>query len=216
MNELIVINKDGQLVIESREVARLLEIQHKNLLRDINQFISDLGGELKFEVKQYFIESTYIVTSSVAPKQCKQYLLTKKGCDMVAMGRTGSKATLFKVAYIDKFYDMEKTLQQPQLPQTFAEALRLAAELEEQKQLLLTANETLQVELNNSAKHWTIMKYSQELNKNWSLKECVASGKAATAYCHIHGYEIKKCKTNDDRFSTVNSYPIEVLEKLFT
>jgi phage anti-repressor protein len=35
-------------------------------------------------------------------------------------------------------------------------------------------------------------------------------GKRLSGYCRSHAVEIRKCKTNDERFGDVNSYPITV------
>lgn len=35
MNELKIINKNNQFLVESREIAELIEKKHDNLLRDI-------------------------------------------------------------------------------------------------------------------------------------------------------------------------------------
>ena len=42
MNELTVIDKDGTLVIDSREVAKILEMRHSDLLRDIDKYSESL------------------------------------------------------------------------------------------------------------------------------------------------------------------------------
>ncbi len=43
----------------------------------------------------------------------------------------------------------------------------------------------------------------------------VTNGKRASVFSRQNGYEIRKCKTNDERFDAVNSYAYEVLERLF-
>ena len=42
MNNLVVIEKDGILVIDSREVAKVLEMRHGNLVRDIENYVESL------------------------------------------------------------------------------------------------------------------------------------------------------------------------------
>jgi prophage antirepressor-like protein len=81
--------------------------------------------------------------------------------------------------------------------------------------LLRDKNYYLEVKLNESEKFWTIMKFNQRFNLRWNVKTCQRNGKAASAYSRQHGYEIKKCQTNDERFEFTNSYSYEVLERLF-
>lgn len=96
--------------------------------------------------------------------------------------------------------------------------IRLLTKLkdEQNKNALLTAqNEDLSVRLNESEKFWTIMKFNQHFHMGWDMKTCQRMGKAASSYSRQHGYEIRKCQTNDDRFKETNSYAYEVLETLF-
>ena len=73
----------------------------------------------------------------------------------------------------------------------------------------------LEAKLNESEKHWTIMKFNQSFGLRWDMATCQRNGKAASVYSRQHGYEILKCQTNDDRFKETNSYAYEVLETLF-
>jgi prophage antirepressor-like protein len=96
--------------------------------------------------------------------------------------------------------------------------IRLLTELKQeqtQNAALAAHNDELAVQLNESEKFWTIMKFNQHFNMRWNMKTCQRNGKAASSYSRQHGYEIKKCLTNDDRFEFTNSYAYEVLETLF-
>lgn len=59
------------------------------------------------------------------------YIMNRDGFTLLAMGFTGKKALEFKLQYIEAFNKMEESLSksnQFSLPQSFSEALRLAAE----------------------------------------------------------------------------------------
>lgn len=65
------------------------------------------------------------------------FLMNRDGFSLLAMGLTGAKAMQFKVGFIEQFNAMERIVQEvkratPAIPQTFAEALRLAASQAEQ------------------------------------------------------------------------------------
>ena len=66
------------------------------------------------------------------------FIMNRDGFSLLAMGLTGAKAMQFKVAFIEQFNAMEKVVRQvtqptaPAIPQSFAEALRLAAAQAEQ------------------------------------------------------------------------------------
>lgn len=109
-HELSVFNHDGKEVVDSLEVARLVEKQHGHLLRDIAGYVKIMeeSTESKIGVSDFFIPSTY-KDSTGRTLPC--YLLTKKGCDMVANKLTGEKGVLFTAAYVTAFEDMRKQLQ---------------------------------------------------------------------------------------------------------
>ena len=137
MNELKIINQNNQLLVESRDVAELIGKEHKNLIRDIKGYVEVLnkshGSNLSSE--NFFIESTYINTRNQT-QPC--FLLTRKGCDMVANKMTGEKGILFTATYVSRFEEMENKLKN-NLPTTYKEALLQLVEQVE-------ANEKLQLE----------------------------------------------------------------------
>lgn len=61
MGELKAFNFNQVDVVDSREVAELVEKQHKNLLRDIDGYIETMKNstELKIEPSDFFIKSAY-------------------------------------------------------------------------------------------------------------------------------------------------------------
>ena len=159
MNELSIIHKNGVDVIDSRNVAEAIGKNHKELLRDIRNFVeilekatgrksalsensgdsneSDFGlvekstesnfglseksnerklalvgknDAGKFSSVDFFIPHTYTDTKG---EQRPCYLLTKKGCDMVANKMTGEKGVLFTAAYVTAFEKMRQAAYNP-------------------------------------------------------------------------------------------------------
>lgn len=105
MNELKVVSLNGQLVTDSRDVAEMVRRRHSDLLRDIEDYIYILENA-KLRSQDFFIESTYKTEGNNKTYPC--YLLTRKGCDMVANKMTGEKGVLFTAAYVTQFEEMEK------------------------------------------------------------------------------------------------------------
>lgn len=110
----------GNLVLDSREVAKMLPKAHAHLLRDIETYQAYLG-ESKIGFTDFWQEGTYKTTQN---KIMKCYLITKKGCEFLAHKMTGKKGTIFTATYINRFHDMELALQgkpkpvsAPQAPQ---------------------------------------------------------------------------------------------------
>lgn len=102
----------GKSVIDSREVAGMVEKQHKNLLADIRGYlkIMEKANGLNFQPVDFFIPSSY-QDSKGEDRPC--YLITKKGCDMIANKLTGEKGVLFTAAYVTAFEDMKRALNAP-------------------------------------------------------------------------------------------------------
>lgn len=138
VQELKVINHEGQLVTDSRDVAEMVGKQHAHLLRDIKGYLEVLDPNPKLDSANFFIENTY-KDGNNQTRPC--FLLTKKGCDMVANKMTGEKGILFTATYVTRFEEMESALKSKthSLPMTYKEALQsLLIEVEK--------NESLQIE----------------------------------------------------------------------
>lgn len=104
MSQLQVINQNGQLLVDSREVAEMIGKRHDHLLADIRKYVEILDSQ-DFGSQKFFIPTTYLnEQNKVQP--C--FLITRKGCDMVANKMTGEKGVLFTAAYVTKFEEMEK------------------------------------------------------------------------------------------------------------
>lgn len=111
MNGLHVVSVEGQLVTDSREVATMTGREHNSLMKSIRGYLQHLtqGG---FARSEFFIEHQYEDSTG---RKLPCFLLTKKGCNMVANKMTGEKGVLFTAAYVTKFEEMEKTFKQPKL-----------------------------------------------------------------------------------------------------
>lgn len=94
--------------ITSMEAAEWCGKDHGKLLRDIRNYISQLG-EAKIGFTDFFKESTYITEQN---KTLPCFLVTKKGCEFIAHKMTGQKGTEFTARYINRFHDMENQSKQ--------------------------------------------------------------------------------------------------------
>ena len=124
MNQLKIISMDGKLVIDSRDVAEMVDREHNALLKSIRAYLQYLtqGG---FARSEFFIENTYEDSTG---RTLPSFLLTRKGCDMVANKMTGEKGVLFTATYVTKFEDMEKGVNAPR-PLTEKEQLKASMRL---------------------------------------------------------------------------------------
>ena len=122
-NELI--NTSAIETIDSREVAEMVDMEHKNLLSKIRKYVEILDGS-KLSSPQFFVPSTYVNNQN---KDQPCYLLTKKGCEMVANKLTGEKGVIFTAKYVNRFAEMEQKIK---LPKTDREILFLSVKVQEE------------------------------------------------------------------------------------
>lgn len=98
-----------KLVLDSREVAKMLGKNHADLLRDIAKNVEYLT-ESKIAFSEFFQETRYKDSTG---KKNKRYDITKKGCEFLAHKLTGKKGAIFTATYINKFHEMEQALKEP-------------------------------------------------------------------------------------------------------
>lgn len=94
------------LVLDGRDVAEMMGKKHAHLMRDIKGYVEILN-ESNFGLSDFFVQNTYQDTTG---RTLPCYLLTKKGCDMVANKMTGAKGVLFTATYVTRFEEMENQL----------------------------------------------------------------------------------------------------------
>ena len=140
MQQLQVVCTNGINVIDSREIARTTGVRHSDLLEKINAYCDFLTNG-KFRSLDFFIPSTY-KDGKGETRPC--YLLTKKGCDMVANKMTGEKGVLFTAAYVTAFEKMRETLAAPKPLSPAEQLLQQASVLVEQERRITALEEQTQ------------------------------------------------------------------------
>lgn len=111
MENISLLNFEGQDVLDSRDVAEMVGKKHAHLMRDIHGYINDLEENPNLDSRQFFIESTYTTKQN---KIMPCYLLTKQGCEFVANKMTGKKGNQFTAQYVGLFNSMKQELQSRQ------------------------------------------------------------------------------------------------------
>lgn len=128
MSELVMI-KNNQVVVSSRQVAEKFGKKHYVVLNSIKEILgqarkisSDSSQTSKSDcyhiktqncVQTYFKATTY---TSGTGKRYPMYLMNRDGFSLLTMGFTGTKAMQWKIAYINAFNEMEKQLRERQKP----------------------------------------------------------------------------------------------------
>ena len=160
LNALGLVEKDGRVLVSSVDVAENFEKRHKVVTRAIENIIKSN----KDFTEHNFVPSEYEDSSG---RMLPAYLMTRDGFTLLVMGFTGYKAMEWKVKYIKAFNAMEARLAEraasrtplptpvpdmPAIPQSFAEALQLAADLEKERATLAAHNQVLEEAIAHQSK----------------------------------------------------------------
>ena len=144
MHEIMVFVENEQLVVSSREVAENFGKEHRNVLRDIENLMSE--GALKIEQTPLFFKTEYSHPQN--HQKYPMYLMNRDGFTLLAMGFTGKAALEWKIKYIAAFNAMEQQLsqKQPDLSELSPELrclIRLEQQQKQQAQELVRLNQKL-------------------------------------------------------------------------
>lgn len=104
MEKLQLVDRGGVFYADSRDVAEMLGKRHDHLLRDIESYKAVLDHSPTLGAADFFVESSYVS----AGRGYKSFLLTRRGCDMVANKMIGDKGVLFTAVYVSRFEEMER------------------------------------------------------------------------------------------------------------
>ena len=146
MKLLKVFTLDGELVTDSRDVAKIIGRKHKEVLAMIEGqvhgdgrvkhigFLPIISESGLFNPTDFFIESSYKANGN--NRTYKSYLLTRKGCNMLANKMTGEKGVLFTADYVTRFEEMERNIIPLSVKEQFIESMRFSISTAELVQLL--------------------------------------------------------------------------------
>ncbi|WP_255292051.1 Rha family transcriptional regulator [Bacillus thuringiensis] len=194
-NELSV-NQQEVNYIDSLEVAEMTGKRHADLLRTIDGYLEVFLTNGKVRSLDYFVTAKYL---DLKGEPRRRYLLTRKGCELVANKMTGEKGILFTVAYINRFHEMERVVQQPSLPISYKEALlqlveqveateKLQAQLDEQAPAIAYHEKVLDIQgfttIESTAKQLGL-RSAQQLNNLLSQFKVIYYTKKGS-WVHIH------------------------------
>lgn len=97
MNELVMV-VDGNIIVNSRQVASRFGKRHDHVLESIREILAtEISGA------KLFHESTY----ENRGKQYPEYIMNRDGFSLLTMGFQGAEALKWKLKYIQAFNDME-------------------------------------------------------------------------------------------------------------
>lgn len=176
MNELQLINKNGKIYVDSRQVAEMIGKRHADLMRSIDGYIKILANA-KLRSLDFFDMSSYLDNQGKL-RPC--YNLTRKGCDMVANKLTGEKGVLFTAEYVTRFDEMEKQLAQQPKPMNQLEILAQSVKILQEQEQKLAEHDTRIEKIENNVNE---IKELEKMNvSNWRLYFGTITRKIAQYY----------------------------------
>lgn len=119
MNQLTTLVNNSELTMSSREISELTGKRHDNVMVDIRKMLVEIQSPEKL--------GDYTDTKN---RTQQMLLLNKEECLCLISGYS----IKLRMAIIKRWQELES--QKPLIPQTLPEALRLAADLAEQKQIV--------------------------------------------------------------------------------
>lgn len=119
------------------------------LLDEIKRYVEVIDQSSNLRTANFFIESSYKNENN---QSYTCYLLTRKGCDMVANKMTGEKGILFTATYVTRFEEMENELKSQQVSQISSYMIQNPLErakmwIQEEQRMLLAETVETQVKM---------------------------------------------------------------------
>ena len=106
--EGLLVNKDREVMVDSRYIAEVFEKEHKTVMRDIKKLISNIKDSPLYNNGYKFVPVKY--TDAKGEKRpC--YHLNRNAFTLLVMSYNTTKALAFKMWYINRFDEMESLLQ---------------------------------------------------------------------------------------------------------
>jgi len=202
MNEMIRINYDHENpTVSGRELHAKLKVATQ--YKDWFPRMCEYGFKEGRDFSSFLSEST---GGRPSTDHALSIPMAKELC-MLQRSEMGREFRQYFIAVEEAWNSPDKVMER---------ALQIAHQraLEAERRIFALAeeNESLEIALNTSLRFYTVAKYNKVFKKGWSLPQCQAIGRHLTAYCQARAIEVRRCETNDERFGTVNSYPITAWE----
>ncbi|MDI5985305.1 Rha family transcriptional regulator [Halomonas sp. M4R5S39] len=124
-NAMMTAVTGNELTMSSREIAEVVEVRHDSVKRTVERLVE--RGVITLPPME---ETSF--TDSLGRKQWTTHHLIGKRDSYVIIAQLSPE---FTARLVDRWQELEKQVDRPQVPQSFAEALRLAADTHERLEM---------------------------------------------------------------------------------
>ena len=142
MSKLTVIEVDGVFVVDSRLIADRLDIDHKSFIKTVRKYQTKV--EQRFGCIRFEISSIQMPKGGTREEVSHAYLTEDQANTIMTFSKNTEVVIDCKLDLVESFSKAREIIKQFAIPQTRAEALRLAAmnQIEDQKVLHSVENLT--------------------------------------------------------------------------
>lgn len=141
-------------------------------------------------------------------------MISKKGCEFIAHKMTGQKGAIFTAKYIERFHEMQDALQKPMTQleimqmsiNQLVEQERRMNELESRLDMIEAKSQTVPNE------YFTVAGFATIRKQKIDVVTANMLGRKAAKMSREYGYDIGK--VSDPRYGTVNTYHVDILNKI--
>ena len=199
MSDLITVNIES---MTSLEIAELTGKRHDNILRDLRKLeIEGVLGLSKFEETEKDSQN----------KLRTVYHLPKRETLILTSGYSAKQ----RAQIIDRWLELEnspKTITEL-LVTSAVQLLKVEQAQERQAQQIAEIEERLE-NMDGDTGYQTVLAWCRVNDRTLSLKDANRLGRKCSSYCKKA--EITMGSIPDERWGSVNSYPVEVLNEVFS
>ncbi len=231
---------DRVLVVDSRLIAKELDIQHKNLLATIDKYFKEIENDFgtvalktrlvkrpqggSYEERWYLLteeQALYIMTLSKNTdrvRQCKRKLVkgfsaARKQLENQSSIQLTPAEQLLKMAELIVLQERRQKELEAKVENTQKVLALEAQRLDRHEELLSQHNAEIDRIFNPDGRYYTIRGYASLIGFNLTMSEAKALGKQATKLSKDMGLKIDKLP--DPRYGSVNTYSDRILQILF-
>lgn len=106
--EIEIAKHSEGLMVRSTEIAKHFGKRHSHVLADIDRLVRQAESHGRKYCTDLFVESSFVNDRS---RTYREFLMSRDGFSLLAMGFTGEEAFGWKLKYIAAFNQMEEALQ---------------------------------------------------------------------------------------------------------
>ena len=202
-----IIEKNGKIVCDSINIAKVFHKQHQHVLRDIDKILNDFSkvSQSKFGLSNFIFEP-YEKRGKAYPR----YYLTRDGFTKLVFGYNGEEAIKYQIAYIEQFNSMERRLMRAQAERSTLEWQEAREQLKPIRRELTDVIQEKEPDNIWAYKHYTDLAYKAATGKiARKLREERGAGKTANAIDCLTADELQDIAKKESQIAVLREMDMD-------